>query len=1035
MYTIYDIDSFSKEEYLDFFVKLLLSHYVKDIEHILSQPDPSLYYSVVVEFLMILEGDVNFGPLFISNPTKLLPIFNEGLLLAQQRVLSFHRSNTESGGVNNHVNNINNRQHISSQSDNSSVIGSSNRNFTIKRNCRVRVCDLPICKEINSSSLPKSTDIGLFIEMRGTIIRTGQSKVLEKSKVFQCNKCHYLFEVFIDYEQFNQFSLPKRCPNPDGKCGGNAYNFQASKGIGDHCDYQEIKLQEQIHQLGAGSIPRSILILLQEDLVDQCQAGDDIVVSGIVLRRWKPIKADERCDIEVVVIANYIKVMNEQKFISGMTDEIRGQFEDFWIANEQLPLAGRNKILAHICPGVYGLFVVRLAMLLVLIGGVHVHQKEKNLKIRGECHLLLVGEPGTGKSQFLKYAAKLASRSVLTTGIGTTTAGLTASAVREGGGEMVLEAGALVLADGGVCCIDEFSGIKEADRATIHEAMEQQTLSVAKAGVISKLHTRTSIIAATNSKGKYDHSEPLSINTNLASPLLSRFDIILLLTDNQDTQWDTLVSDFILKQSIYGTVDQPVKQEDSFWNLDMLQSYIYYVKSAFHPTLSPESQKLLQTYYSKQRAAGNIKNEGRTTVRLLESLIRLSQAHARLMFRNVVEVQDAIVAIFMIESSVESSCILSGLDAQHSIFPDDPDNDYKRLERSIRNSLGLVNITHKSAPRRKSKPKPSSHQTNNNWVNESIDDEDEEYDQEQYGDEVEDDEEQVEEGDGWGGDMENERWSSYTEPQPHHATSKKPSQIPTQQRASNPIKRENSHSSPILDEVPETPQFKSPLPSQKRSTQQPQQHPSIPKSIPSQRSINQTVIQDSIEVIFDSAPSNTAKGRNEKPKQVDEPIIGHIENLDHIDIFDDLGTLETTVVQNHSQSKSFRENTRPPVDDSWDNDGDSEFQCSYNPTFPQQTNNNNVNISNISKIDGKGTSSVNTSIATTISQNNTTQDNENINAIVNEVLDDGDMGWGDEEDLPSKQPEQQPISQPSNFSKPSLSSKIDIDADLDLDDL
>lgn len=189
---------------------------------------------------------------------------------------------------------------------------------------------------------------------------------------------------------------------------------------------------------------------------------------------------------------------------------------------------------------------------------------------------------------------------MLTTGIGTTGAGLTCSAVRVtsirgGGGDWSLEAGALVLANGGICCIDEFNSIKESDRATIHEAMEQQTLSIAKAGLVVKLNTKTSVIASCNPKGAYDMTSDISANTNIASPLLSRFDIILVMIDNPQKEWDKFVSTFLLSRSV-GTMQINCGQEEngaSHWDLLTLQQYIHYVKTHFKPELKTDARLLL----------------------------------------------------------------------------------------------------------------------------------------------------------------------------------------------------------------------------------------------------------------------------------------------------------------------------------------------------------------------------------------------------------------------------------------------------------
>jgi len=761
--------------YKNKFIEYLLTYELDAIEALLGTETGPTEEDVAVEVLYadLADYDGYLAVLLVNHPVLLMKIFNTMLYEAQVKVCkheAFTRKNKGKPGK-------------------------------PKRKAQIRLMALPAAdKYLTKSqiSVIRADEIDRFVQFTGTIVRTGSRKMLELEKQYSCQACGHFVTVCADPEQENMIPTPRACANMRIKRGSDIATICGSTYLREiensrRCvDYQEIKVQDQVERLGLGCVPRSIMVVLEADLVDKHNAGEDVIIVGTVLRQWRPVILGSRIVIDIAIKANSITSLDPSRCEESSLNDLDMQhFEQYWAhyRDTRRVMMGRNIIIKSICAQLYGLFYVKLALVLTLIGG-GATQEESGVRRRQQSHLLLVGDPGCGKSQLLKYASSLVPRSVLTTGIGTTGAGLTCAAVKDDG-EWHLEAGALVLSNNGLCCIDEFSSIKEADRATIHEAMEQQTLSVAKAGLVVKLSARSTVVACCNPKGgTYDIGSDLPTNTAIASPLLSRFDLVLVLLDMPDKLWDLRVSQFLLHQAVRlgeeeagddqlkataddanvenllsaafgenaayvsqsqadisnsrtqnpgsgsgsgsgtGTgsprpehmsstsasssslgdltpcdlsvasvgdssgkiLDFSAGEAGTAWTLHALRMYIAYVKTQYQPVMSGAAKALLTRYYQLQRQSED-RNAARTTVRLLESLLRLSEAHAKLLCRASVEIEDAVMAISLVSLSQTQENILEGAGATlHSPFPAHEDAAAAYLVQESR-ILGLLHVT------------------------------------------------------------------------------------------------------------------------------------------------------------------------------------------------------------------------------------------------------------------------------------------------------------------------------------------------------
>jgi len=566
----------------------------------------------------------------------------------------------------------------------------------------------------------KSGAVGQMVAIRGYVVKTSNCRPMVVSAPFLCSKCSTETWSFFDD---GIFAPPTECSNKE--CG-NKYALEIQRIRAVTCDFQKIKVQElEMIEDDVARIPRSFDVEVRHDLINMCIPGDIVKIVGVIKtiqneapRNFKGNKRESGLHTLYLVANSLVKI---KKISSVANDKDNDKNNDNMIPNRdpkhifsggsgstQADFSAAKKLLgsirsmayanggtclglliASLCPTIFGHELVKAGLLLGLFGGTK-NQTDSKVNVRSDIHVLIVGDPGLGKSQMLRAASSIAPRAVYVCGNTSTTAGLTVAISREGrGGETTIEAGALVLSDQGVCCIDELDKMS-CDPHALLEAMEQQSISIAKSGMVTSLKSRASVLAAANPiGGHYNRRKTVCENLKMATALLTRFDLVFILLDKPDDGHDRKISEHIMRthalasnladtsvisddmftgfkpydshiennDSSEMTLSQRLRREANFFserplNPDILRKYVEFARQHIHPKLTAAAAKVLQRLYLTLRSQQSLGKSIPVTTRHLESLIRLSQARAKVELRDEVTEDDAKDVVQLLQESL-----------------------------------------------------------------------------------------------------------------------------------------------------------------------------------------------------------------------------------------------------------------------------------------------------------------------------------------------------------------------------------------------
>ncbi len=496
----------------------------------------------------------------------------------------------------------------------------------------------------------RESDLNRLIAIDGIVRRVTEVRPQIRDAVFECVACRTKFHEPQD-EASLVFREPLECPSCEKTQGRTRFRFVPEEST--FVDAQRIEIQERPETLKHGAHPQGLSVLLVEDLAGKVLPGNRIILNGVV-KSFQRATAGRggvvrNTTFDVMVLANSF----ESKSLEYTELEIRPE-DVVLIEKFRDDPTVVDKIVLSLAPTIKGMEEEKEAIALQLFGGVpKVHPD--GVRVRGDIHILLVGDPGVAKSQLLRYISQVAPRGIYASGKGTTAAGLTAAAVKDdfAGGRWVLEAGMLVLADGGMAVIDELDKMSPEDRSAMHEALEQQTVSIAKAGITSTLNARCPVLAAANPKlGRFTNDRSIAEQIDLPPTLLSRFDVIFSIRDQPNQDRDrSLASRILASHRDVGSPRGAVPAEAlPPFSPDLLKKYVAHARTV-RPRLSDEALSVLEDFYVRVRRQGEEPDAPvPITARQLEALVRLSEAAARARLSETVRPEDAQRAIRIVES-------------------------------------------------------------------------------------------------------------------------------------------------------------------------------------------------------------------------------------------------------------------------------------------------------------------------------------------------------------------------------------------------